>query len=73
VNLTSSLDGLFSKIEALKEVHVTDQHAPRPMSKKNMDVSGFPMPNLSNNQFLKSNANKSNYIKVPAYSNGERK
>lgn len=37
-----------------------------------MDVSNFPMPNLSNNQFLKNNVNKSSYSKVPV-STVERK
>lgn len=33
-NLTSSLDGLFSKIEAIKEVHVVEQTNPKSSSRK---------------------------------------
>lgn len=49
-------------------MHVTEQQASKQMSKKNMDVSGFPMPNLANKQFLKGVPIKSAVPKPPIYS-----
>jgi hypothetical protein len=63
LNLTSTLDGLFSKIDSLKETHGTNGRSTHRFGKKNMDVSKFPMPNLCNNQFLIDN---STLLKFPS-------
>jgi hypothetical protein len=59
----NSLDKLPNKISNLKHINTTELKTSRRNSKKDMDVSSFPIINLTNNhqpQFFKD---KSNYAK----------